>query len=125
MRSPREEMGRGSGSAFDPCGTLYLLAAFGAIFQEEARRMKPSSEIPRPAGSLVANSLWFAKNTMQFYEDAFRECGDIFATRIPGLGNWVYICSPELVRTLLAAPSEALGGDLGAFSLVHVLGSGA
>ena len=87
--------------------------------------MKPSSEIPRPAGSLVANSLRFAKNTMQFYEDAFRECGDIFATRIPGLGNWVYICSPELVRTLLAAPSEALGGDLGAFSLVHVLGSGA
>jgi cytochrome P450 len=87
--------------------------------------MKPSSEIPRPAGSLVANSLRFARNTMQFYEEAFRDCGDIFATRIPGLGNWVYICSPELVRTMLAAPSEALGGDLGAFSLVHVLGSGA
>jgi cytochrome P450 len=88
--------------------------------------MKPSSEIPRPAGSLVANSLRFAKNTMQFYEEAFRECGDLFATRIPGLGNWVYVCSPELVRTMLAAPADVLaGGDIEAFSLAHVLGHGA
>jgi cytochrome P450 len=88
--------------------------------------MKPSSEIPRPAGSLVANSLRFAKNTMKFYEEAFRECGDIFATRIPGLGNWVYVCSPELVKAMLAAPPEVLaGGDIEGFSLAHVLGRGA
>ncbi len=88
--------------------------------------MKPSSEIPRPAGSLVANSLRFAKNTMQFYEEAFRECGDIFATRIPGLGNWVYVCSPALVKAMLDAPPEVLaGGDIEDFSLAHVLGHGA
>jgi cytochrome P450 len=88
--------------------------------------MKPSSEIPRPAGSLVASSLRFAKNTMQFYEEAFRECGDIFATRIPGLGNWVYVCSPGLVKAMLDAPPEVLaGGDIEDFSLAHVLGHGA
>jgi cytochrome P450 family 110 len=63
---------------------------------------------------------------MQFYEDAFRECGDIFTTRIPGLGNWVYICSPELVRTVFATPPDILaGGDLGGFSLAHLIGHGA
>jgi cytochrome P450 family 110 len=88
--------------------------------------MKPSSEIPRPAGSLLSHSLRFVRNTMQFYEDAFRECGDIFATRIPGLGNWVYICSPDLVKAMLEAPPEVLnGGDIEGFSLAHLLGRGA
>jgi len=88
--------------------------------------MKPSSEIPRPAGSLLTHSLRFVKNTMQFYEDAYRECGDIFATRIPGLGDWVYICSPELVKAMLAAPPSVLaGGDIGGFNLAHVQGQGA
>jgi cytochrome P450 family 110 len=88
--------------------------------------MKPSSEIPRPAGSLLAHSLRFVRNTMQFYEDGFRECGDIFATRIPGLGNWVYVCSPELVTTMIEAPPDVLaGGDIEDFSLSHLLGKGA
>lgn len=87
--------------------------------------MKPSSEIPRPAGSLLAHSLRFAKNTMRFYEEAYRECGDLFTTRIPGLGNWVYVCSPDLVKAMIEAPPEVLaGGDLGGFSLAHVLGGG-
>ena len=66
--------------------------------------MKPSTEIPQPAGSLLSHSLRFVKNTMQFYEEAYRECGDLFATRIPGLGSWVYVCSPDLV---LGPPGQA------------------
>ncbi len=88
--------------------------------------MKPSSEIPRPAGSLLNHSLRFSRNTMKFYEEAFRECGDIFATRIPGLGNWVYICSPDLAKTIVEAPTDVLaGGDIEGFSLAHLLGKGA
>ncbi len=88
--------------------------------------MNPSSQIPRPAGSLVAHSWRFVKNTMKFYEEAFRECGDIFAARIPGLGEWVYICSPDLVKAMLEAPSDVVaGGDLGTANLSHVLGAGA
>lgn len=88
--------------------------------------MKPSSEIPRPAGSLISHSVRFVKNTMLFYEDAFRECGDIFATRIPGLGNWVYVCSPELARSVFEAPPEVLAvGAIEDFSLAHLLGEGA
>jgi len=88
--------------------------------------MKPLSEIPRPAGSLLSHSLRFVKNTMQLYADVFRECGDIFAMRIPGLGEWVYLCSPDLVQTLFAAPPEVLaGGELEGFSLSHLLGKGA
>ncbi len=88
--------------------------------------MKPASEIPRPAGSLMAHSLRFAKNAIQFYEDAYRECGDVFATRIPGLGNWVYVSSPDLARTILEAPPDVLaGGDMEGFSLSHLLGKGA
>jgi cytochrome P450 len=63
---------------------------------------------------------------MQFYEEAFRECGDIFATRIPGLGNWIYVCSPDLVKAMLDAPTGVLaGGDIEGFSLAHLLGRGA
>jgi unspecific monooxygenase len=63
---------------------------------------------------------------MQFYEDAFRECGDIFATRIPGLGNWVYVCSPDLAKIIVEAPPDVLaGGDIEGFSLAHLLGKGA
>ncbi|HEV2852273.1 MAG TPA: cytochrome P450 [Thermoanaerobaculia bacterium] len=88
--------------------------------------MKPSSEIPRPAGSVVAHSLRFAKNALQFYEEAFRECGDIFTTRIPGLGNWVYVCSPDLANAMLEAPPDVLAaGEMDGFSLSHLLGRGA
>jgi cytochrome P450 len=88
--------------------------------------MKPSSEIPRPAGTLVSHSLRFVKNTMLFYEQVYHECGDIFSTRIPGMGNWVYVCSPELVKAMTEAPSSVLGGgDIEGFSLAHVLGHGA
>lgn len=88
--------------------------------------MKPASEIPRPAGSLVSHTRRFVKNTMQFYEESFRECGDIFATRIPGLGNWIYICSPDLVNAVLEAPPDVVsGGEIEGFSIAHVLGRGA
>jgi cytochrome P450 len=88
--------------------------------------MKPSTEIPRPAGSLVSHSMRFVKDTMKFYAEAYRECGDIFSTRIPGLGNWVYVCSPELVKAMMAAPPGMLaGGEIEGFSLGHVLGRGA
>jgi cytochrome P450 family 110 len=88
--------------------------------------MKPLSEIPRPAGSLISHSVRFVRNTMLFYEEASRECGDIFATRIPGLGNWVYVCSPELARSIFEAPPEVMaGGDIEGFSLAHLLGEGA
>src|ERR1700687_4093087 len=88
--------------------------------------MKSSSEIPRPAGSLVSHSVRFVRNTMLFYEEAFRECGDVFTTRIPGLGNWVYVCSPDLARTIFEAPPDVLaGGDIEGFSLAHLLGQGA
>lgn len=88
--------------------------------------MKPASEIPRPAGSLMSHSARFAKNAIQFYEDAYRECGDVFATRIPGLGNWVYVCSVDLAKAILEAPPEVLaGGEIEGFSLSHLLGKGA
>lgn len=88
--------------------------------------MKPLSEIPHPKGSLFSHSLRFFKNTMQFYVDVFHECGDIFAARIPGLGEWVYLCSPDLVQPLLAAPPEILdSGNIEGFSLAHLLGKGA
>ena len=86
--------------------------------------MKASSEIPRPAGSLVNHTRRFVKDTMKFYEEAFRECGDVFATRIPGLGEWVYVCSPELVEAMLEAPTDVLAaGELNASNtLSQVLG---
>ncbi|HEX9736542.1 MAG TPA: hypothetical protein VGG06_31640, partial [Thermoanaerobaculia bacterium] len=88
--------------------------------------MNPSAQIPRPAGSLLSHSRRFVKNTMRFYEEAFRECGDVFATRIPGLGNWVYVCSPELVKAVVEAPPDVLtGGDLGLGNLTSVMGEGA
>ncbi|HXO42655.1 MAG TPA: cytochrome P450 [Thermoanaerobaculia bacterium] len=88
--------------------------------------MTTSSEIPRPTGSLISHSLRFAKNTMRFYEEAYRECGDIFATRVAGLGNWVYVCSPELARSIFEAPPEVIArGDIEGFSLAHLLGKGA
>lgn len=91
--------------------------------------MKPATEIPRPKGSLLAHSLRFVRNTMLFYEEVYRECGDIFATRIPGLGQWVYVCSPDLVQAMLEAPPDVLAGGGGTnsedFSLAHVLGRGA
>jgi cytochrome P450 len=88
--------------------------------------MKPLSEVPRPKGSSLSHTLRFAKNTMQFYEDAYRECGDLFATRIAGLGNWVYVCSPALIREMLDPPSGVLGaGEVLGFNLSQVLGKGA
>ena len=103
-----------------------LLARMRSHSSEGGSTMKPLSEIPRPAGSLFSHSLRFAKNTMQFYEDVYHECGDIFAARIPGLGDWVYVCAPDLVKAMIAAPPEVLiGGDVGEFSLSHVLGKGA
>jgi cytochrome P450 len=75
---------------------------------------------------MLSHSLRFARNTMQFYEDAYRECGDLFATRIAGLGNWVYVCSPELIQAMSEAPPGTLGaGEVVGFNLSQVLGKGA
>lgn len=79
--------------------------------------------IPRPSLSTLDQTRRFLKDPFQLIDDAREECGDIFALRILGLGDWVLLGSPELVRQMFKAPPDTLAaGEFNASTLGFLLG---
>lgn len=70
--------------------------------------MSPSPLPPQPSMSALAQTRAFMKNPLPLIREAFDEHGDIFTLHLLGLGKWVFVCSPELAKTLFKTPSEVL-----------------
>lgn len=82
---------------------------------------------PRPLPQLPFSTLTqtrrFFRDPFALIADARRACGDVFLLRILGLGDWVFLCSPELVREMFRAPTDTLAaGAVNASKLGFILG---
>ena len=50
----------------------------------------------------------FDRRPLEFLDQCFQSMGDVFCLRLPGIGHWVFLCSPDAVRQLFKAPREAV-----------------
>lgn len=87
---------------------------------------------PRPSGSKFAMASRFLRDPIGLFEDVRKECGDLFALPIPGMGEWICVCSPELLREVDRLPlgvanpepikSRVTGGLIGKGSSLFLKG---
>ncbi len=74
--------------------------------------------------SVLAQSIRFVKDPFTLLQDCRQTCGDLFALRLFGMGEWIFLCSPELVEEMLKAPDEYLSaGEANRQFLAHLLGT--
>lgn len=66
------------------------------------------SGAPRVAGLTATNTVRFYRDPFQMVEEAQKTHGDIFSISLLGLGQWVFLCSPDLVREMFKAPTDVL-----------------
>ncbi|MEM7350500.1 MAG: cytochrome P450 [Acidobacteriota bacterium] len=86
--------------------------------------MESARRPPRPALSVLAQTTRFLKDPFALLSDCRQECGDIFALKILGMGEWVFLCSPPLVEEMLKAPDDYLSaGEFNHQFLAYLLGS--
>ena len=65
-------------------------------------------EVPRLRRSRVSQTIQFMKDPVGLIKEAQKECGDIFCLRLLGMGDWVFLCSPELIQELYRVPDTHL-----------------
>lgn len=63
---------------------------------------------PRVSGSSIAHTARFMRDPTSHLLDCWRQCGDLFSLRLLGMGEWVFVCSPELVKEMFKAPADVL-----------------
>ncbi len=81
---------------------------------------------PRPSLSVPSQTLRFLRDPFSLLDEAVEECGDIFRLRILGLGSWVFLCSPALIKEMFKAPADILvAGEINRKQLGWVFGSNA
>lgn len=85
--------------------------------------MKTTDQLPSPSLSTLAQTLGFLRDPFTLIRKSQAELGDVFALRLLGLGTWVFLCSPELVREMFKAPTDVLvAGELNTRTLGFMLG---
>ena len=86
-------------------------------------RSRPLPHPPRPARSVLAQTLGFLKDPLTLIEESAKECGDIFSLRLLGMGEWIFLSSPELVKEMFKAPYDVMdAGQVHAMLLGNLLG---
>jgi len=84
---------------------------------------------PPPAGSkssALVQTLRFLKDPFSLIADAQKEAGDVFSIKVLGLGHWVFLGSPDLIKTMFKAPTDVLAaGEVNRKQLGFMLGTDA
>ena len=77
---------------------------------------------PGPALPPVAQTArWIARPT-HFMEKARREYGDVFTVRLGGVGRYVFVSDPTLIKQIFTAPPDQLRAGEANWPLIPVLG---
>ena len=64
------------------------------------------------------------RQPFELLRDCRRSCGDIFSLRLLGMGEWIFLCSPQLVEEMLKAPDDYLSaGEANHRFLARLLGT--
>lgn len=83
-----------------------------------AESLPPSPRLPA-----VLQTARFIKNPFPLLQHSFETLGPLFRLRLLGLGDWVFVCEPELVKTLFKADPDAVrSGEINSRQLGFMLG---
>lgn len=78
---------------------------------------------PSPQLAALVQTYRFLVDPFRFIDDTRSTLGDVFSLRMIGLGDWTFVCSPELVKELFKAPTDVLAaGEVNAKQLGFVVG---
>ena len=79
---------------------------------------------PRPSLSTIVQTGRFMKDPFALLQDCRDECGDVFLLRLLGLGEWVFLCSPQTAEEMFKAPEDCLSaGEANLKFLAFLLGT--
>ncbi len=88
--------------------------------------MSDSALPPSPSGSALTHTARFIRDPFTLIDEAREECGEIFQMRLLGLGRWVFLCAPDLLKDMYRASDEVLAaGEVNRDQLGHIVGSDA
>ncbi len=72
--------------------------------------MQDGKPIPSPRSPKIWQTIESIRNPFDLISRTRKECGDIFKIRIAGLGDCVFVCTPELASEMFKAPAAVLAG---------------
>lgn len=81
-------------------------------FLKKAEKKTNLGVVPRYNRSRLLQTIQFMRDPVGLLEAARQECGDIFCLRLLGMGDWVFLCSPELVQELYQVPDSHLAAGV-------------
>lgn len=78
---------------------------------------------PQPSLSALQQTRRFLQEPFSMLNQAYQEKGPVFSLRLLGIGTWVFVCEPELVKTVFKAPTDVLcSGSINSRLLGFMLG---
>ena len=61
---------------------------------------------PGPTTPALAQTWRYTRNPLPFLDECGRAFGDMFTLRLAGLGAWVFVCSPPLLKKMFTIPAD-------------------
>ncbi len=88
--------------------------------------MPESALPPSPSGSAATHTLRFIRDPFTLIDEARAECGEIFQMRLLGLGRWIFLCAPDLLKEMYRTSDQVLAaGEVNRDQLGHIVGADA
>src|SRR4051794_22642720 len=83
--------------------------------------MRPTLPPGPAAPPMVQVARWIARPT-DFMNRTRRECGDVFTVRFAGVGRFIFVSDPALIKQIFTAPPDQLRAGEANWPLIPVLG---
>src|SRR4051794_15744311 len=83
--------------------------------------MRPTLPPGPAAPPMVQVARWIARPT-DFMNRTRRECGDVFTVRLAGVGRFIFVSDPTLIKQIFTAPPDQLRAGEANWPLIPVLG---
>ncbi len=61
---------------------------------------------PGPTTPALVQTWRYTRNPLPFLDECGRAFGDMFTVRLAGLGAWVFVCSPPLLKRMFTIPAD-------------------
>jgi cytochrome P450 len=80
---------------------------------------------PGPSTPVVIQTYRYARDPLPLLDECAQQFGELFTLRLLGTGNWVFVSSPPLLKTVFTAPADIVhAGEANASVFGPIGGSG-
>jgi cytochrome P450 family 110 len=63
---------------------------------------------PGPSNSTIVQTYRYVRKPLPLLDECAQRFGHMFTIRLIGTGPWVFLCSPDLLKTLFTAPADVV-----------------